>query len=47
MSDYRFGFTGTQHGMTDAQKIALRGFLDGGTGEFHHGDCVGRRFRGA
>jgi|SRR5882724_4757120 len=43
MSDggYRFGFTGTQDGMTDAQKVALRDFLRGGSGELHHGDCVG------
>lgn len=41
MSDYRFGFTGTREGMTDAQKVALRGFLNGSGGEFHHGDCIG------
>ncbi len=35
------GFSGTQEGMTDAQKAALRKLLDGGAGEFHHGDCVG------
>lgn len=35
------GFTRTQEGMTDAQKLALRKLLDGGAGEFHHGDCVG------
>jgi hypothetical protein len=39
--EYRFGFTGTQIGMTDAQKGALREYLDGGSGEFHHGDCIG------
>lgn len=39
--DYRFGFTGTQQGMTLPQKISLRHFLMGGAGEFHHGDCVG------
>jgi ketopantoate reductase len=39
--DFNFGFTGTRHGMTDAQKVALRNFLDGGTGHFHHGDCIG------
>lgn len=38
---FRFGFTGTRHGMTDAQKSALREFMRGGTGELHHGDCVG------
>lgn len=41
MAEYRFGFTGTQHGMTDAQKDALRRFLTGSSGELHHGDCVG------
>jgi hypothetical protein len=41
MVDYRFGFTGTQHGMTDAQKATLRDFLAAGSGEFHHGDCIG------
>lgn len=39
--DFNFGFTGTRHGMTDAQKVALRKFLDGGAGHFHHGDCIG------
>lgn len=38
---YRFGFTGTQRGMTALQCKALRTFLEGGGGEFHHGDCVG------
>jgi len=41
MSSYRFGFTGTRHGMTDAQKSALFSYLHGSSGEFHHGDCVG------
>jgi len=41
MSDYCFGFTGTQHGMTMPQKVSLRNFLMGGSGEMHHGDCVG------
>ena len=36
-----FGFTGTRQGMTAEQKSALRNFLDGGVGEFHHGDCIG------
>jgi hypothetical protein len=40
-ANHRFGFTGTHHGMTDAQKATLRTFLAGGSGEFHHGDCVG------
>jgi hypothetical protein len=35
------GFTGTRQGMTEAQKSTLRALLDGGAGEFHHGDCVG------
>jgi hypothetical protein len=35
------GFTGTQLGMTDAQKASLRRLLDGGGGELHHGDCIG------
>ena len=36
------GFTGTRHGMTDAQKVTLRSLLTkfGGV-EFHHGDCIG------
>lgn len=37
----RFGFTGTQRGMTMAQKYALRNLLTNGEGEFHHGDCIG------
>jgi hypothetical protein len=37
----RIGFTGTHRGMTDAQRNALRRLLDGRTGEFHHGDCIG------
>lgn len=37
-----FGFTGTQRGMTDAQKAALRTYLANFTGcQWHHGDCVG------
>ena len=35
------GFTGTRQGMTAEQKSALRNLLDGGAGEFHHGDCIG------
>lgn len=38
---YRFGFTGTRHGMTEPQKSAMRQFLRGGLGELHHGDCIG------
>lgn len=41
MTDYRFGFTGTSLGMTGPQMQSLRSFLTGGTGEFHHGDCIG------
>ena len=41
MRDYCFGFTGTRHGMTVAQKDTLRDFLRGSSGEFHHGDCKG------
>lgn len=37
----KIGFTGTQLGMTSAQKDALRTLLTGKSGEFHHGDCVG------
>lgn len=39
--DYRFGFTGTQQGMTEAQKSTLRNYLTGSSGELHHGDCIG------
>ncbi|MBU6463238.1 MAG: hypothetical protein KGL35_21940 [Bradyrhizobium sp.] len=35
------GFTGTQEGMTEAQKATLLRLLEGGAGEFHHGDCIG------
>ena len=35
------GFTGTRQGMTAEQKSALRNLLDGGAGDFHHGDCIG------
>jgi hypothetical protein len=41
MTDYRFGFTGTRLGMTQAQKATLHDFLSHGSGEFHHGDCIG------
>jgi hypothetical protein len=37
----KIGFTGTQDGMTLTQKSTLRDLLDGGSGEFHHGDCIG------
>lgn len=39
--EYRFGFTGTQRGMTASQRDALRDYLRGSRGEFHHGDCIG------
>jgi hypothetical protein len=40
------GFTGTQHGMTDEQKIQVRSLLTNhydyhGDNWFHHGDCIG------
>lgn len=38
----KIGFTGTRHGMTQAQRAAVYEFLytrEGG--EFHHGDCIG------
>jgi hypothetical protein len=38
---YCFGFTATREGLTVAQKLALRNFLFGEAGEFHHGDCLG------
>jgi len=38
----RIGFTGTQRGMTDAQRTMLREILTTfDHGEFHHGDCIG------
>lgn len=42
----KIGFSGTQHGMTHYQKLALvdqlaRHFEDGKLNEFHHGDCIG------
>jgi len=37
------GFTGTQNGLTLAQRNALQKYLHGlrGVKEFHHGDCIG------
>jgi hypothetical protein len=35
------GFTGTRYGMKDRQIVAFKALLQGHTGEFHHGDCVG------
>lgn len=38
----RIGFTGTRHGLTEAQTVALVGVLRELGGDFfHHGDCVG------
>jgi hypothetical protein len=38
----RVGFTGTQQGMTDAQKEqVLRILAEYHVDEFHHGDCIG------
>jgi hypothetical protein len=38
----KIGFTGTRHGMTDAQKKAVKDFLSSQKfNEFHHGDCIG------
>ncbi len=37
----RIGFTGTQTGMTAAQKWQLGELLAGAAIELHHGDCVG------
>jgi hypothetical protein len=48
----KIGFTGTHHGMTEAQKITLRSLLQTALDEvialdpldrpwFHHGDCIG------
>lgn len=41
MTEFCFGFTGTRHGMTPMQRAALIKFLSGGSGELHHGDCIG------
>jgi hypothetical protein len=39
----RFGFTGTQEGMTPPQEYALEKYLQAyaGVAELHHGDCIG------
>jgi len=38
----RIGFTGTQRGMTEAQRAALKAVLtDRSATQFHHGDCIG------
>lgn len=38
----RIGFTGTQHGVSSAQRAMLRDLLAGYAeiGELHHGDCI-------
>ena len=36
----RLGFTGTRHGLTDAQSAILEGLLPE-VSEFHHGSCQG------
>jgi hypothetical protein len=43
----RVGFTGTQRGMSQAQKDALyeRIFRLNGISEFHHGDCIGADYQ--
>ena len=43
----KIGFTGSRHGMTDIQRVALRSLLDGMSGEFHHGDCLGADYQAA
>ena len=35
------GFTGTEEGMTELQKVKLSNYLRQYSGDFHHGDCVG------
>jgi hypothetical protein len=38
----RIGFTGTQQGMTSAQRYSVEELLQKlGGNEFHHGDCIG------
>lgn len=38
----KIGFTGTQRGMTDAQKERVNVYINNkDTFEFHHGDCIG------
>ena len=38
----KLGFTGSRHGMTDAQKTAFAALVRRlGVSEFDHGDCVG------
>ena len=41
----KVGFTGTQHGMTPQQKLALVSLLEQVKAtELHHGDCIGADF---
>ena len=35
------GFTGTEQGMTELQKVGLANYLRQYRGDFHHGDCIG------
>ena len=35
------GFTGTEQGMTELQKVSLSNYLKEYKGDFHHGDCIG------
>lgn len=37
----KYGFTGTQRGMSPRQYAAILRILSSGTGEFHEGDCIG------
>ena len=38
----KIGFTGSRHGMTEAQQEQVKNLISSlGASEFHHGDCVG------
>lgn len=37
----KLGFTGTQRGLSGAQRTQLRELISKGLDEAHHGDCVG------
>ncbi len=42
MTERHIGFTGTRHGMTEAQERQVARILSGRSGSWlHHGDCVG------